>query len=63
MAECHQCGAQDLSPDVLGLNRKLVCLVASRKAIEIALRNNEIRLRRTTLCDYLRGTQPVAQGE
>ena len=43
--------------------RKLVCLVASRKAIEIALRNNEIRLRRTTLCDYLRGTQPVVQGE
>ena len=38
--------------------RKLVCLVASRKAIEIALRNNEIRLRRTTLCDYLRNGGP-----
>ena len=24
MAECHQCGAPDLPPDVLGLNRKLV---------------------------------------
>ena len=24
MAECHQCGAKNLPPDVLGLNRKLV---------------------------------------
>ena len=35
--------------------RKLVCLVASRKAVEIALRNNEIQLRRTTLAEYLSG--------
>ena len=33
--------------------RKLVCLVASRKAVDIALKNNEIQLRRTTLAEYL----------
>lgn len=37
--------------------RKLVCLVGSRKAIEIALQNNEIRLRRTTLAEYLKGME------
>ncbi len=40
--------------------RKLVCLVASRKAIEIALRNNEIQLRRTTLAEYLRNGLPAS---
>jgi exodeoxyribonuclease V alpha subunit len=29
--------------------RKLVCLVGSTKAVRIAIRNNEIRLRRTGL--------------
>lgn len=38
--------------------RKLVCLVASHKAIEIALKNNEIRLRRTTLAEYLSQSTP-----
>ncbi len=33
--------------------KKLVCLVGSRKAVEIALKNNEIQLRRTTLAEYL----------
>lgn len=33
--------------------RKLVCLIGSKKAIYIAIRNNEIRLRRTGLRDRL----------
>jgi exodeoxyribonuclease V alpha subunit len=35
--------------------RKLVCLVGSQKAVGIAIRNNEIRLRRTTLRQRLTG--------
>jgi exodeoxyribonuclease V alpha subunit len=35
--------------------RKLVCLVGSQKAVSIAIRNNEIRLRRTTLRQRLTG--------
>ena len=41
--------------------RKLVCLVGSRKAIEIALKNNEIQLRRTTLAEYLSGVPGKGQ--
>ncbi len=33
--------------------KRLVCLVASRKALELALRNNEIQLRRTALAESL----------
>jgi len=33
--------------------RKLVCLVGSKKAIYIAIRNNEIRMRRTALKERL----------
>ncbi len=36
--------------------RKLVCLVGSRKAVNIAIRNNEIRLRRTGLKARLQET-------
>jgi exodeoxyribonuclease V alpha subunit len=35
--------------------RKLVCLVGSQKAVWIAIRNNEIRMRRTTLRQRLTG--------
>jgi exodeoxyribonuclease V alpha subunit len=35
--------------------RKLVCLIGSQKAVGIAIRNNEIRLRRTTLRQRLTG--------
>lgn len=39
--------------------RKLVCLVGSRKAVHIAIRNNEIRLRRTGLRERLAGQLPA----
>jgi exodeoxyribonuclease V alpha subunit len=47
--------------------RKLVCVVGSRKALWIAIRNNEIRLRRTALAERLRealraGAAPGANG-
>jgi exodeoxyribonuclease V alpha subunit len=35
--------------------RKLVCLVGSRKAVNMAIRNNHVSFRRTTLSDRLRG--------
>ena len=35
--------------------RKLVCVVGSSKAVGIAIRNNEVRERRTTLRDRLSG--------
>lgn len=35
--------------------RKLVCLVGSRKAVNMAIRNNHVSFRRTTLGDRLRG--------
>jgi exodeoxyribonuclease V alpha subunit len=35
--------------------RKLVCMVGSPKAVSIAIRNNEIRLRRTGLRERLAG--------
>lgn len=35
--------------------RKLVCLVGSKKAVHIAIRNNHVAFRRTTLMDRLRG--------
>lgn len=35
--------------------KKLVCLVGSRKAVEMAIRNNQIRLRRTALRQRLSG--------
>ena len=35
--------------------RRLVCLIGSTKAVGIAIRNNEIRLRRTALAERLRG--------
>jgi exodeoxyribonuclease V alpha subunit len=35
--------------------RKLVCLVGSQKAVRIAIHNNDIRLRRTTLRQRLAG--------
>jgi exodeoxyribonuclease V alpha subunit len=42
--------------------RKLVCVVGSRKALWIAIRNNEIRLRRTALAERLRETARCAEG-
>jgi exodeoxyribonuclease V alpha subunit len=35
--------------------RKLVCIVGSSKAIHLAIRNNEVRERRTTLAQRLKG--------
>jgi len=35
--------------------RRLVCLIGSSKAVWIAIRNNKIRMRRTTLCERLGG--------
>jgi exodeoxyribonuclease V alpha subunit len=35
--------------------RRLVCLMGSRRAVEIAIRNNKVIHRRTGLCDRLRG--------
>ncbi|MEI8242442.1 MAG: ATP-dependent RecD-like DNA helicase [bacterium] len=40
--------------------RKLVCVVGSSKAVGIAIRNNEVRERRTTLRDRLAGNLPAA---
>ena len=37
--------------------RKLVCLVGSKKAVHMAIRNNEIRLRRTGLRERLANRQ------
>ena len=39
--------------------RKLVCLVGSKKAVHIAIRNNEIRLRRTGLRERLAAGSPA----
>ena len=39
--------------------RKLVCVVGSSKAVGIAIRNNEVRERRTTLRERLAGNLPV----
>ena len=39
--------------------RKLVCVVGSSKAVGIAIRNNEVRERRTTLRDRLAGNLPI----
>jgi exodeoxyribonuclease V alpha subunit len=38
--------------------RKLVCLVGSSKAVYIAIKNNEIRLRRTGLRERLSAAEP-----
>ena len=35
--------------------RKLVCLVGSKKAVHMAIRNNHVSFRRTTLMDRLKG--------
>ena len=35
--------------------RKLVCLVGSKKAVFMAIRNNHVSFRRTSLCDRLKG--------
>ena len=40
--------------------RKLVCVVGSAKAVGIAIRNNEVRERRTTLRERLAGELPSA---
>ena len=42
--------------------RKLVCLVGSKKAVWIAVNNNEIRMRRTSLRERLEGGRSVGSG-
>ncbi|MEI8352041.1 MAG: ATP-binding domain-containing protein, partial [bacterium] len=39
--------------------RKLVCLVGSKKAVSMAIRNNHVVFRRTTLKDRLKGRLPA----
>jgi exodeoxyribonuclease V alpha subunit len=43
--------------------KRLVCLVASHKAVHIAIKNNEIRLRRTALAERLRARLAPVPGQ